>query len=141
MPVVFDYTAWNARYPEFAGTVANQAAAQPFFNEACLYLDNTGSSPITDDSVGGQRSLILNMITAHIAYMAVGVTAGASGSQLVGRISDAAEGSVSVRTDNQYPQGSPQWYQQTRYGSAAWAAMAPFRMFNYYTRPRRRDGW
>jgi hypothetical protein len=137
MTVVFDYAAWIARYPEFAVT-ALAPAAQQFFNEAQLYCDNTSSSPITDDSVGGQRAMILGMLTAHIAYMAIGVTTGASGSQLVGRINNASEGSVSVQTENLYPPGSAQWFQQTRYGSAAWAAMAAFRTFRYFGKPRAR---
>jgi len=127
--VAFDYTAWSARYPELAAFVA-EPMAQAYFNEAQLYCDNTPCSPIHDDSVGGQRSVILNMATAHIAAINAPLNNQPS-SPLVGRISNATEGSVSVQTENLYPPGTVQFWQQTKYGAAFWAATTQFRTFRY----------
>lgn len=120
--VAFDYNAWSVRYPEFSPAVA-APLAQLYFNEAQFYCDNSANSIIIDDSVGGQRSILLNMLTAHIAAMNI-----AGSSPLVGRINSATEGSVSVQTQNDYPPGSAQWFQQTKYGAAYWAAVAQYRV-------------
>lgn len=123
--VVFNYQNWVARYPEFKDSV-NSVLAQQYFNEAQLYCDNTDCSPVRDDSAGGQRATFLNMLTAHIAALNA-VVNGQAPSPLVGRISNASEGSVSVATENNYPPGTAQWFQQTKYGSAFYAASAQFR--------------
>lgn len=124
---VFNYAAWTARYPEFAGT--DQALANLYFAEACLYLDNSDSSPVTDVAV---RGLLLNMLTAHVAALA-----GASGRSpdQVGRVSSATEGSVSVTLDAGALPGSAAWYQQTQYGMAYWQASRPYRSATYVPAP------
>jgi hypothetical protein len=127
--VVFDYTAWSTRYPELANSVA-QPLAQQYFNEAQLYCDNSACSVVRDDSPGGQRAMLLNMVTAHIAALNAPMNNEAS-SPLVGRINSATEGSVSVQTQNDYPPGSVQWYQSTKYGAAYWAATAAYRTLRY----------
>jgi hypothetical protein len=63
--VAFDFVRWLQRYPEFQATT-DIGKAQGCFNEACLYLDNTDASPIPDASIGGQRELILWMLTPDI---------------------------------------------------------------------------
>lgn len=132
--VAFNYGNWALRYPELAQYVP-QELAQLYFNEAGLYCDNTASSPITDWTVGGQRDLILQMATAHIA--ALNAPLGAPSSPIVGRIASAGQGSVNVSTENNYPPGSVQWWQQTKYGAAFWMATAAFRRFRYARGPRR----
>lgn len=120
--VTFDYGVWATRYPEFVPNVSLQLA-QLYFAEATLYVDNTGSGPIQN---AGQLAAILNMVTAHIAALNQ-----AGSSPLVGRISDASEGSVHVAVAYDAAVGSQAWYAQTKYGAAAWQAMAAFRRFNY----------
>ena len=127
--VTFNYATWAVRYPELACSVA-EPLAQAFFNEAQLYCDNTACSPVRDDTVGGQRELFLNMLTSHIAALNAPI-GGQPSSPLVGRINTATEGSVSVGVENQHPPGTPQWYQQTKYGAACWAASAAFRTMRY----------
>ena len=129
MAVAFDYSLWSVRYPELSASVG-PTLAQLYFNEAGLYCDNSDASPISDDSVGGERSMFLNMLTAHIAALNASIN-GQPSSPLVGRVSSATQGSVSVSTDNQYLPGSVQWYQQTKYGAAFWAATAKYRTFFY----------
>lgn len=127
--VAFRYQAWAARYPELACVVA-EPLATAYFAEAGLYCDNTAGSRITDDSVGGTRETLLNMVTAHIAALN-----NPTSSPLVGRISNATEGSVTVGTQNDYPPGSAQWWQQTKYGAAWWAATAQYRTARYFSGP------
>jgi hypothetical protein len=124
--VQFDYAGWSARYPELASSV-DQALAQQYFNEAQLYCDNTPCSPICNLI---QRAVLLNMMTAHIAALNAPLNGEAS-SPLVGRISGATEGSVSVQTQNDYPAGTVQWFQQTKYGAAFYAATTQFRTAHY----------
>jgi hypothetical protein len=136
--VAFDYVAWSARYPELSASVA-QPLAQAYFNEAQLYCDNTVASPIIDDTVGGVRSMLLNMVTAHIASLNAPI-GGQAASPLVGRISSATEGSVTVAIENQYPPGTVQWWQSTKYGAAFWAATQQYRKMAYFPgTPRNMD--
>ncbi|MDB5777605.1 MAG: hypothetical protein JWP38_3738 [Herbaspirillum sp.] len=124
--VVFNYATWAVRYPELAVSVA-QPLAQEFFNEAQMYCDNTPTSIVCDLT---QRTTLLSMMTAHIAALNAPI-GGQPASPLVGRISSASEGSVSVQTQNDYPPGTVQWFQQTKYGSAFWATSAQFRSMQY----------
>jgi hypothetical protein len=73
------------------------------------------------------------MLVAHIAVLnAAQPKAGGQPMQpLVGRISGATEGSVSVQIQNDYPPGTAQWFQSTRYGSAYFAATAGYRTMRY----------
>jgi len=128
--VAFNYGGWVARYPEFAGVL--QERAQLFFNEATLYCANR-LNPVEDLTT---LTTLLNMLTAHVAAMAVGPNGKPSPSnQPPGRVTNATEGSVSVTFENQYPPGSPQWFQQTRYGAAYWQATAVYRTMRYRTVP------
>jgi hypothetical protein len=122
---VFDFATWAARYPELASISSVLAGA--YFSEACLYLDNTDASLVKDANI---RLMLLNILTAHIAKMNAAIN-GIPASDIVGRISNATEGSVSVGAELQLPQGIPQWYGQTRYGIAYWTAMAPYRTMRY----------
>lgn len=136
--VTFDYALWAARYPELAASVSS-ILAQAYWNEAQFYCDNTASSPVIDGAPGGQRAMLLNMVTAHIAALNAPLN-GQPSSPIVGRISSATEGSVSVGTDNPYPPGTVQWWQSTKYGAAFWAATQQYRKMQYFSGfPRNMD--
>jgi Protein of unknown function (DUF4054) len=126
--VVFDHAAWVLRYPEFS-TVA-EPLAQAYFDEATLYLNNTGSSLVRDGSQGGRRALLLNMLTAHIAMLNSGPN-GEGASQLVGRLASATEGSVSVAADMGAVPFTAAWFMSTKYGAAFWQATAGYRTMQY----------
>lgn len=133
-PVVFNYGLFALRYPEFSQTVS-EPLAQIYFTEACMYLDNTACSPIIDNTPTGERSMLLNMIVAHIAALNAGVNGTTEPTQLVGRISDATMGSISVSTDagDLGPAGgSAAWFLQTKYGYAFWQACAGWRLGGRY---------
>jgi hypothetical protein len=127
--VVFQFQTWALRYPELAGFVS-PVLAQMYFDEATLYLSNEPCSPVQNLT---QRAMILGMLTAHIAALNAPLN-GQPASTLVGRISGATEGSVSVTTDLEIP-GSAAWFSTTRYGLQAWQSMAAFRTFRYVPRP------
>jgi hypothetical protein len=130
--VTFSYADWSARYPELASYVSS-ATAQLYFNEAGLYCDNTPTSLITNTSQGGERELLLNMVTAHIAALNAPLN-GQPSSPIVGRISGATQGSVSVQTDYQVP-GTAAWFAQTKYGAAFYQATTKYRSMLYVRGP------
>lgn len=131
--VVFDLPAFRIRYPEFAGL--SDALLNAYFIEAQIYLNNTECSPVRDLAI---RSVYLNMLVAHLAALNA---PGSSRGELVGRISGATEGSVSVQA--YMPDGSlsSAWFMQTKYGAAYWQATAAYRTFRYVPGFSRSPTW
>ena len=123
--VVFDSTAFLDRYPEFSTVAGGTLTA--YFYEATLYLNNSENSLVTDVT---QRSVLLNMAVAHLAALYSGIN-GQAPSQLVGRITQASEGSVSVSSDIGPVSNTAAWWMQTKYGASYWAATAPYRTMRY----------
>jgi DNA-binding transcriptional regulator YdaS (Cro superfamily) len=129
----FVYSDWVARYPEFSGV--SSSLAQMYFNEAALVLRNDGTSPVNDV---GQQTMLLYMLTAHIAFLNPGATGQpASTAGSVGSISSATQGSVSVSYAKPAVSGSAEWFAQSKYGFAYWNAMAPYRQMRYVPGPRK----
>jgi hypothetical protein len=144
-PVQFDYTWFQTRYPDLARWCSPDMA-QGYFDLATLYLDNTdvgtppsqvlgygfvgcryGGSPVTNIP---QRQILLGLLTAHVAALNAPLN-GQPSSTLVGRISSATEGSVSVTVD--YPQvAGAEWYSLTKYGLQFWSATARYRRGGLY---------
>ncbi|CAI1224556.1 DUF4054 domain-containing protein [Serratia proteamaculans] len=123
--VVFDVDAFRERYPEF--DTVSDSLLNAYFVEAAVYLNNTDTSPVCDVAV---RAVYLNMLVAHIAALNSGVN-GQKATGLVGRITSASEGSVSVSTDAGPSSASSWWYMQTPYGAAYWQATLPYRTIRY----------
>lgn len=123
--VPFDLTLFRLRYPEFSNT--GDALLGAYFVEAGVYLNNTGTSPVCDEAL---RSVLLNMLVAHLALLGTGSN-GQPPSSMVGRLSQATEGSVSVSTDVGAVSGSEAWYASTKYGWAYWQATRAFRTARY----------
>lgn len=121
--VTFDYAGWVARYPEFAAVT--QPLAQSYFDEATIYQANDGSGPVKTAAI---QSTLLNMLTAHIAALYAAAAPGVS--PLVGRISSATEGSVSVNVEMETTINSA-WFMQTKYGASYWQATAGYRTMRY----------
>lgn len=129
--VTFDYELWVSRYPEFSYVTDKLAGL--YWQEASLYFFNGGC---TGSLV--QAPMLLNMLTAHIAALNAPNKNGTGASKIVGRISSASEGSVSVSADmGDANAGSPSqaWYMQTKYGAAYWYATAPMRSAIYVAMP------
>lgn len=130
MTVIFNADTFVARFPEFSGT--NGELLEMYFDEACLKLKNTDSSIVKDEK---ERRILLYLLTAHIAQL--GQQTAKGNGNLVGRISSASEGSVSVSTDAGPVTNAQAWYMQTVYGAEYWALTAKYRRMRYYPAPRR----
>ena len=131
----FVYETWAARYPELRSAADKDLAAM-YFAEAGLYCANTDGATVPADPTTFQpRQMILYMITAHICALNAPLN-GQPSSPIVGRISSATEGSVSVSASMDGLPGSAAWWATSKYGIAAWAAMAPFRTATYRPAPR-----
>jgi len=137
-PAVFNYANFSAMYPQLVASV-NEMQAQMYWNQATLYVDNSCTSII--DNCNGQRTMILLMATAHICLLNASIN-GQPVRELVGRVSNASEGSVSVASEMSYPAGSSQWWMQSQPGASAYQAMARYRTMHYVPSCRgRRPGW
>lgn len=129
----FNFQTWSQRYPEFTGVGSD--LAQLYFAEACLYHANDGSGPVPDQAT---QTILLYMATAHIAQLYKLRDGNKPVSELVGRITDASEGSVSVSADfGEGVKAAQAWWIQTKYGASYWQASTPFRVFRYIPHPRR----
>ena len=129
--VTFNYSAWVARYPQFASPGGTQPVssdlANAYLNDAAIYLRNDGGGPVSSAAI---QTALLNMIMAHIAALNTAFASGAPAPSLVGRINSASEGSVSVGTEMNGPELAA-WFNQTPYGAAFWQATAQYRTMRY----------
>lgn len=126
--VIFDPTAFKEAYPQFAAV--SDAVLENYFNLATLYLSNKDCSIVQDV---GRRTTLLWLLTAHIAFLSGALNPdGTPG--MVGRISSATEGSVSVSAEMP---GNPNaaWFNQTAWGAMFWQSTLSLRSFRYRARP------
>jgi hypothetical protein len=122
----FNPQMWRLRYPEFRDVSDDLANA--YFAEATLYLRNDGTGPVESAE---QQLILLNMLVSHIASLGALNPDGSSAAGLVGPITSASEGSVSVSSGLVVEAGTAGWYQQTSYGYAFWNATAAYRSMRY----------
>ena len=116
----FDYQAFLIRYPEFA-SISNSVLTS-YFSEAVVFLNKR---------IQCNRVVYLNMITAHIAALFSGVN-GNQPTGVVGRVSQATEGSVSASLEYAKVTSDLQaWFNQTTYGAEYWALSAGYRTAFY----------
>jgi len=126
--VIFDPAAFKAAYPQFAAV--SDAVLTNYFNLATLYLSNKDCSIVQDVD---RRTTLLWLLTAHIAFLSGALNPdGTPG--LVGRISSATEGSVSVATEMPMTPSSA-WFMQTQWGAMFWQSTLSLRSFRYRARP------
>lgn len=141
VPVVFNYANWLRNYPQF-GSV-NPGQAQEFFNRATTLINNSPLSRIPYAPNASPpvetRLYILNAAVAHFACLE---TPDATGNvRPVGRISQAAEGSVNLSLEYMMPSSDNQaWWNQTTYGAYVWAATLNYRSARYVPGPQGRGG-
>ena len=124
-PVTFDPNYWRTNFPAFVSVPDGRANF--FFSQATLYCANPNTL-VSTDTVLAQ---LLYMLTSHIAALAPDIAQIGGVSGPVGRVASAGEGSANISLDNQYPPGTPQWYQQTSYGAAFWEATGGFRTMRW----------
>lgn len=123
--VVFDPAAFILLYPAFTSVPAPALSAN--FNLATLQLNNSCCSVVNDAPT---RSALLNLLTAHITALLNGVN-GVAPSGLVGRISSATQGSVSVAAQFNAEDFSESYFAQTQWGVAFWQSTIVYRTAMY----------
>lgn len=128
--VDFDPAAFKQQFPAFATTPDD--VLMSYFTMAGSYLDNSPCSVVQDLA---RRAQLLNLITAHIAFL-MSRAAGSNGDNagLVGQISSAAEGSVNVSLVASQSQSAAFW-KQSIYGDMFWQMALPYRSFRYMAAP------
>ncbi len=127
--VVFVPATFKAAFTEFA-TVAD-AALSANFGFAELQLANTCRSRVVNAAT---REKLLNLLTAHITQLRNGTGGNAAGG-MVGRISEAQEGSVKASADMGTMVYGQAYYMQTQWGAMYWQATAQYRTVVYIAPP------
>jgi Protein of unknown function (DUF4054) len=133
--VQFDAPEFVAVWPEFTGLTNGQMSNA--FNLATLVLNNSCRSRVGDANT---RLTLLYMLTAHVLFLVSGTNDGAGTivppPGVVGRIAQAAEGSVSVAAEySSEVSQSEAWFIQTKYGAMFWQATAQYRTMHYVGAP------
>jgi hypothetical protein len=134
MGVAIDYTyaQWIAAYPQFTSTVTSDAFANTVYPLAQQYCRNDGGGPVSSSQI---QTVLLGLMCSHIAQLLFGVN-GQGPSGIVGRVTDATEGSVSVSADFPATPANA-WFLQTQFGASFWQATAAYRVMRYIPGPRR----
>ena len=135
---VFNYTSWAALFPILANGGVTEEVALSFFDSATLLLNNGDCSPVQDVD---KRLKLLNWVVAHLAALAgYPLAPGAttpSPPGMVGRVSRATEGTVSVESDYGTVGENQAWWIQTQYGATFWQMTRWLRTARYVpARPR-----
>ena len=120
--VEFNVNKFRSLYPTLKAT---DDQLNWYFVEATMLLNNTSKSCVKSLA---EREVLLFLLVAHFAVLQQRVE---GDNEVVGRISSASQGSVSVSLDNGQTTLSDKWYQQTPYGSKYWALTAKYRSFLY----------
>src|ERR1700722_8507486 len=125
--VVFDPVAFAQLYPAFSNTLA--AVLNNNFVLAQLFLSNTCCSVVADAPT---RSTLLNLIVAFITLQLNGNKTQPAQTSLVGRISEASEGTV--RGSLQFASSmndTEAFWSQNQYGEMFWQASLVYRLATY----------
>ena len=142
-PIIFNYETWVALFPEFAPVSPTQGAAY-FMRATNTFAANSCSNPAFGDN---RLEYLIYLATSHVAYLSCPKDAngnpaatGTQASQLVGRISSASEGSVSVSVEYQVGSDMDQlsaYLDSTKYGAEYYAAISDYRTAVYLANPTR----
>ena len=136
---VWNPTQFLGRYPEFTAAYnANPTLFASLFAEAGLYLNNTDCSIVQDVNL---RTVLLNQVTAHIAFIG-GILTADGQPKPVGILQSASQGSVSATFQNVTPTpGTGAWFQMSQYGAAFWQATTCYRGMQYMPQPTVVEGF
>lgn len=120
--VEFNVNKFRSLYPTLKST---DDQLNWYFVESTMLLNNTSKSCVKNLT---EREVLLFLLVAHFSILQQRIE---GDNEVVGRISSASQGSVSVSLDNGQTTLSDKWYQQTPYGSKYWALTAKYRSFLY----------
>lgn len=132
--VVFDPVAFVAMFPEFS-TIPQPALSGNFIGATQL-LNNSCSSAVKDAPT---REYLLNLLVAHITKLLNGSN-GEAPTDVVGRISEAQQGSVTVRSEYGGARNTNEgeaYFLQTKYGAQYMKMTSQYRTMRYYAPPQR----
>lgn len=120
--VIFYPDEFKRLYPTVKAT---DEQLEDYFAMAETFLDNTKCSLVKDLK---SRKRMLYLLVAHIAT----ITGSAEkGNNIVGRISSATEGTVSVSLDYGAMGNNERWYLQTPWGAMYWQLTKRYRSATY----------
>lgn len=132
------YSDWTTQFPMLAPYI-NEAQFDSCFVLAQLYQANDGCGPINDCTLALTLMYLMISFIAVLTYPTTGPTATPDpASPLVGRVSNATEGSVSVAAQYEQPPGTAQFFAQNQWGALWWSATSQFRTFRYAPGPTAR---
>lgn len=120
--VVFDPVEFRELYPTIQAT---DEQLEMYFEMAETFLDNTKCSVVKDL---GARKRLLYLLVAHIATLAGQAE---KGNNVVGRVSSATEGTVSIGLDYGTMGNNERWYLQTPWGAMYWQLTKKYRSAVY----------
>lgn len=120
--VEFNVNKFRSLYPTLKST---DDQLNWYFVESAMLLNNTSKSCVKSLA---EREVLLFLLVAHMAVLQQRIE---GDNEVVGRVSSASQGSVSVTLDNGQTTLSDKWYQQTPYGSKYWALTSKYRSFLY----------
>lgn len=125
--VEFDPAAFRALFPQFVDPPYTDGILEMYFALATLILSNSCGSVVSD---GTQRERLLNLLVAHLAVITP--LTGAASPGIVGPISSASEGSVTVSSGFAATVArNAAWFAQTQFGFTFWQLTAPYRSMRY----------
>lgn len=130
--VTLDVAEWKSKYEQYNALTDQQV--KDLFYAATTCLENTTQSVIADED---KRKYFLYLLTAHFAYLFY-VDANGNGGMtgMVGRLSSASEGSVSVGSEISSAPLNVEFFLQSPYGFTFWQATKIYRMGFYRGRFR-----
>lgn len=120
--VVFDPDEFRLLYPSITAT---DEQLEMYFAMAETFLDNTECSIVKDLDA---RKTMLYLLVAHIALLSQQAE---KGNPVVGRISNATEGTVSIGLDYGTMGNNERWYLQTPWGAMYWQLTKKYRSMVY----------
>lgn len=120
--VVFEPVEFRALYPTIQAT---DEQLEMYFEMAETFLDNTKCSVVKDL---GARKRLLYLLVAHIATL---TGQAEQGNNVVGRVSSATEGTVSIGLDYGTMGNNERWYLQTPWGAMYWQLTKKYRSAVY----------
>lgn len=130
--VPFVYADWVAQYPQFS-LIPQFVVENTFYDVAVAFFRNDGVGPV---STALTQTTGLYLMIAHMAQITYGPNTATPSGGLVGRISQATQGSVSVTSD--FPTTPTNaWFMQSQYGATFWQLTAAYRTMRYMPGPTR----